>query len=85
MSQNIVEKLREESIKNLFNTKGFATVWPIWKEKIITLVPNRSASQIFDLGDHLKEIFYTTNMSKVRTDGREVRVKYLEEGQIGRL
>ncbi len=34
MSQNIVEKLREESIKNLFNTKEFATVWPIWEDKI---------------------------------------------------
>lgn len=69
MSQNIVEKLREESIKSLFNTQGFATAWITWENKINELVPNRSASQFFDLGDHLKEIFDTTNMSKVRTDG----------------
>lgn len=69
MSQNIVEKLREEAIKSLFDTKGFAAAWPIWKAKINTYIPNRSANQFFDLGDHLKDIFYTTNMSKVRTDG----------------
>lgn len=69
MGQNIVEKLREEAIRSLFDTKGFVTAWPIWKAKIDTLVPGRSASQFFDLGDHLKEIFYTTNMSKVRTNG----------------
>lgn len=69
MCQNIVEKLREESIKSLFDAKGFADAWPTWKDKINTLVPNRSANQFFDLGDHMKEIFYTTNMSKVRTDG----------------
>ena len=69
MSQNIVEKLREEAIKNLFGTKGFIKAWSTWKNKISELVPNRSANQFFDLGDHLKEIFYTTNMSKVRIDG----------------
>ena len=69
MGQNIVEKLREEAIKSLFNAKGFADAWPIWRDKINDLAPNRSASQIFDLGDYLKDIFYTTNMSKVRTDG----------------
>ncbi len=69
MNQNIIEKLREESVKNLFNTKGMIAAWPTWKVKIDSLIPNRSANQIFDLGDCLKDIFYTTNMSKVRTDG----------------
>lgn len=69
MGQSILEMLREESIKSLFDTKGFINAWPIWKNKISTLVPNRSASQFFDLGDHLKDIFYTTNNSRVRTDG----------------
>ena len=69
MNQNIIEKLREESVRNLFNTKGMIAAWPTWKAKIDSLIPNRSANQIFDLGDYLKEIFYTTNMSKVRTDG----------------
>lgn len=69
MSQNIVEKLREQAIKSLFEINGFAGAWPIWKDKINTYVPNRSANQFFDLGDHLKDIFYTTNMSKVRIDG----------------
>lgn len=69
MAQNIVEKLREEAIKSLFDAKGFADAWPTWRDKINDLAPNRSANQIFDLGDYLKDIFYTTNMSKVRTDG----------------
>lgn len=69
MHQNIVEKLREEAIKSLFDAKGFRNAWSTWRDKINELVPKGSANQFFDLGDHLKEIFYTTNMSKVRTDG----------------
>ncbi|MCM1327052.1 MAG: hypothetical protein NC094_07320 [Bacteroidales bacterium] len=69
MEQNIVEKLREEAVISLFNAQGMQKVWPVWKNKIESLAPNKSASQIFDLGDSLKDIFYMTNESKVRTDG----------------
>lgn len=68
MCQNIVEKLREESVKSLFDVKGFNDAWSKWKSKIDTLAPQKNAGQIFDLGDHLREIFYTTNTSKARTD-----------------
>ncbi len=69
MNQNIIEKLREEAVKSLFDAKGFASAWPTWKAKINSFTPAKSASQFFDLGDHLKEIFYSTNTSKVRIDG----------------
>lgn len=69
MKQNIVEKLREEAVVNLFNAQGIQKAWPVWKNKIESLAPSKSASQIFDLGDYLREIFYTTNESKVRMDG----------------
>ncbi len=66
MEQNIVEKLREEAIGNLFNTKGFNAAWPIWSKKIKKLAPTPTPMQILSLGDHLKEIFYTTNTSTQR-------------------
>ena len=28
MNQNIIEKLREEAVKSLFDAKGFASAWP---------------------------------------------------------
>lgn len=67
MGQNIVEALREAVISGLFSTKGFNTAWPVWKSKINSLAPVRTPAQILALGDHLKEIFYTTNTSIGRT------------------
>lgn len=67
MSQNIVEKLREEAINNLFETRGFQAVWSTWKTKINTLAPKSTSTQMINLGDHLREIFYTTNTSSGRT------------------
>lgn len=67
MSQNIVEYLREESINNLFATKGFSNCWNIWHKKIQSLSPANTPNQIFNLGDSLKEIFNTTNTSSARS------------------
>ena len=67
MSQNIIEYLREESINNLFQTKGFNAAWPIWKTKIKELASTPTASQILSLGDYLKDIFFTTNTSSARS------------------
>lgn len=67
MSQNIIEYLREASIDNLFSTNGFISAWPTWQAKINSLAPAKTQHQLLDLGDHLREIFYTTNNSSLRT------------------
>ena len=65
LTQNIVECLREESIKNLFKTKGFNNSFSTWKAKINGLTTSKTPRQILDIGDNLFEIFTTT-----RTSGR---------------
>lgn len=67
MSQNIIEKLREEAINGLFDTKGFNTAWPTWKKAINTLASTPTPTQLLNLGDNLRDIFYTTNTSTSRT------------------
>lgn len=65
--QNIIEKLREESVNRLFATKGFAAAWPVWQSVISSNAPTPTPRQIIDLGDHLQEIFYSTNTSSARS------------------
>lgn len=67
MAQTIVEYLREKAISNLFETAGFAAAWPTWKNKISEFAPALTEHQLYGLGDHLKEIFWTTNTSPVRS------------------
>lgn len=67
MGQNVIEKLREEAVNNLFNISGFRKAWPTWKKEINTLAPVPTVTQILNLGDYLKDIFYTTNTSGTRT------------------
>lgn len=67
MSQNIIEKLREESINRLFATNGFNSAWSTWQEIIHHNAPSPTPKQLINLGDHLKEIFYSTNTNSGRT------------------
>lgn len=67
MSQNIVEKLREDAVKQLFSINGFRSVWSTWKSVINTKAPNNTPTQLINLGDNLREIFYSTNTSNGRT------------------
>lgn len=67
MPQNIVEKLREEAIGKLFATNGFATAWPTWQDVIKSKAPSPTPRQIINLGDHLREIFYSTNTGSGRS------------------
>lgn len=60
MSQNIIEYLREQAIKGLFATSGFSGNWNTWRNEVNSLIPNKSARQIFDLGDNLSNIFKST-------------------------
>ena len=63
MPQNIIEKTREESVKQLFKPSNkFITSWASWQGVVRSLapLPNPTPRQIIDLGDHLHDIFYTT-------------------------
>lgn len=65
--QNIIESLRQDVIKRLFSTNGFQNCWPTWKTKIEALTPAKTTFQILNLGDNLKEIFFTTKSSSERS------------------
>lgn len=67
MAQTIIEHLREQAVNKLFETNGFATAWPTWKAKITSVAPALTEHQLYSLGDHLKEIFWTTNTSAARS------------------
>ena len=63
MGQNIIEYARELSVKKLFQTRGFSNVWSKWKLKIhddVFRSNNPTSTQIYSIGDHLREIFRTT-------------------------
>ena len=58
MNQNIIEYAREFSIKKLFETNGFSTVWPTWKNKIQTDIFNSTPPTehlIYSIGDNLRD------------------------------
>lgn len=73
MSQNIIEYLREEVINQVLNTPCVKKVWPTWNTKINSLLPGLTERQIYDLGDSLRDIFYSTkaprNQGGVSTGG----------------
>ncbi len=64
MAQNIVEYLREKVIKQVLNTPCVKTVWPTWNKKIQSLISGLNEHQIYDLGDSLRDIFYTTKVPR---------------------
>ena len=84
MSQNIVEKLREESVKRLFNLSKFKKVWPKWQNCIHSITGSPvTENQIFNLGDHLKEIFSSTKDDVDKsTDVDEEQSKNASSGAI---
>lgn len=63
----LIEEYRKQCIENVFNTATFSAAFSTWKTKISSLVPHRSAKEFFDLGDHLREIFNTTNTTPGRS------------------
>lgn len=67
MSQNIVEYLREQSVGMIMNTPSVKAAWPTWKGEVKKYIPAVTETQIYDLGDHLRDIFYTTK--KPRNQG----------------
>lgn len=67
MGQNIIEKLREEAINGLFGMNGFQTAFPIWRKELERIIITPTPAKLLNLGDHLKEIFYSSNTSSERT------------------
>ena len=65
MAQNIIEYARELSINQLFEASGFNTAWTTWKDYINSeyLSTPPTQHQLFNLGDHLREIFKTTGQA----------------------
>ncbi len=58
---NRIEQLRRYSINNLFQLPTFSKSWDAWIPEISRFAPTPTSREIFDLGDHLREIFMTTN------------------------
>ena len=62
--QNIIEYARLSSIQQLFSISSFRSSWETWKNSINSLLSdNPTASEIYNLGDHLRDIFRTTRQS----------------------
>lgn len=61
---NIVEKIRETSIKDIFKLSSFSTFFPTWRTTILSKITDlNDPIEILNLGDHLKEVFITTSSS----------------------
>lgn len=65
MAQNIIEYARQLSIEQLFKINSFSSFWPAWDNEIRThyLSSPPTQRQIYDLGDHLRDLFKTTGQS----------------------
>lgn len=64
---NLIEEYRKACVLELFSTGAFGGSFPTWQTQIRDLCPTPSANEIFDLGDHLRDIFLTTNAGGGRT------------------
>lgn len=66
MPETIIDLLRKNAVEKIFSVGSFSQCFPIWKTVIDRYAPDRTARQIFDLGDHLSGIFRSTS-----TPGRD--------------
>lgn len=62
--QNIIEYLREEVVKDLFELNSFSSSWEVWRTEIGKLVPILNPTNIVDLGDSLSDIFTMTGVDR---------------------
>ena len=59
--KNIIEKLREDVVSEIFNNSSFARCWEIWKPIILDKCNHVSdAKALMDIGDSLRDIFKAT-------------------------
>lgn len=62
MARNIIEKIREDVISDVFRNDSFNSCWAIWKPIILEMCNNISdAKSILDIGDSLRDIFKSTS------------------------
>lgn len=62
MYNTIPDHFRKLAIENVFTTNTFRTCWRTWNPELIRLVgDNPNENDILDIGDHLSEIFNSTN------------------------
>lgn len=64
MYNTIPEILRRKAISTLLATPTLQTVWPIWQSEIRRLIgSNYTENDLIDLGDHLGDIFRSSNVA----------------------
>lgn len=69
MYKTIPDQFRKLAIENIFKTNTFQNCWHTWQPEINRILGNNyDENQIFNLGDHLSDIFKTTGGSG-RTQG----------------
>jgi len=62
--QTISEHIRKKSVESCFELAAFKNCWPIWKAEIQRILgPSFDENAVFDLGDHLSDIFLSTRSS----------------------
>lgn len=67
MARNIIEKLREDAISDIFSNSKFKKCWEVWKPMILEKTNNAAdAKGLLDLGDHLRDIFKSTRPEEGR-------------------
>ena len=67
MARNIIEKLREDAISDIFSNSTFQKCWDVWKPIVLEKCNYATdAKSLIDLGDHLRDIFKVTRPA----DGR---------------
>ena len=58
---NVIEQLRNDAVSKLFTTPSMKKAWEEWHPLIINLIESPpQADKIFDLGDHLREIMFSS-------------------------
>jgi hypothetical protein len=68
---NLTEILREKSITSLFQANTFKESWSNWNLEINRILsPQYSENELINLGDHLSEIFNSTNGTDGRTQSK---------------
>jgi hypothetical protein len=64
-----IEDYREVVIDDLFRNSSFNAAWSVWKTKIDILSDSMSDPvKVFELGSHLREIFFLTKTEKTQGD-----------------
>lgn len=65
MQDNVIERIRQRVVQELFNTTTVQRSWIVWQPIIQGLIGNNPTAQsILNLGEHLRDIFNSTKTSR---------------------